>query len=313
MSTEFGGPLIGKAEPLIAVIDTGGTWTRAALGAERIEAENIWRTSTAHQLEEHTENVARLVELVTDNRRPDILAYGIAGNPSANGLTIVEAGALKKYGWLNQPIVEQASAATGVPLDQIILMNDLVAPALAEREQDRRKITGSKNILTLLPDEYVGVVKAISTGTNNAVYDKYGAENMESGHNVKIDKEAAGPCGCGQCNDAEAWISGTGILNRFGISGKDMDPEDPRWHEYRADLGIVMDAEFVMMNGLLAARNRNQHIRTLKLFGSVATGNSGAIPYLRERYPGLTITETTYGEDGGLYGGYFAGLEKLAA
>lgn len=312
MAQEFGGTLIGIERPLIVAVDAGATRTRIAMGREVLNLTTMVEFPTDHDFQVHTDKVAEHIEAMTGKEKPIMVGYDIAGEVSADGLTIVKAGQLHAYGWTGKPITAETAAALNIDNASLFLLNDLVSAGFAQREADRQRITGDLFRKKMLRDDYAGAIMTISTGNNTAVYSAKEVKNTESGHEQVEGLSAEVACGCGQFDDAEALISGTAILNRFRTSGKDIHPDDSRWASYRETLLAVLTQQLQTFQDRVG--ENGQRLRQLSLFGSVALGNSGAVTFLQQHRlaePAVSVVRAKYGDHSGLYGAFYAAQERL--
>jgi predicted NBD/HSP70 family sugar kinase len=288
--------LIGIAEPVILTVDNGGTNTRLALGAEEINHIEAYPTPVSY--DEAIGKLAATASCLLQGKTLDAVGVGIAGATTDRRLT--QAGKLQENGWCGRPFTEDVAAALGVPIDRVVLLNDCVAGANAERVARQPG-----------PDE-TGSFMVLSTGLGGALYTADELIPDEPGHQYL---KPGALCGDGAEGHVEAHIGGAGIAKKFGVRGEHIPHDDPRWREIKGDFheGIAQMLE----------RYRDDlglTLRTIGFTGSVVLGGpdmmGGLQRSLRTVFGSLApqITEAIYRDKSGLYGAKFAadGLLKAA-
>lgn len=292
-------PLMGIAKPRILSADIGGSWTRVTqIDHVSLQPARIVSIATPATHDEIINRVGNIGADLLDGKRPDAVGIAIAGQVNDLG-RITKAGPLSTRGCVDRNIKKDISEMTGVSPDNVAGLNDVQAAAYAERKArlSQLDIGGCEAIFTL------------STGFGGARYNDQYITPDEPGH---VFYEDGVSCGCGANGCLEAHISGSGIEKKYGIRGEYMSAVDPRWQEVAGNLVAGMD----MTLDRYEADGQGLPTR-LAFLGSVITKGPGLMDALRE---GLTsireeqapeVVFAEYGENSGLYGGYFAAYQIL--
>ncbi len=299
MSIEVPGQ-IGLAEPLIAAIDNGATNTRVSLRQGDEESECM-KYETPHSYEDAIVRVHSIARLLANGRKIDAVGFAVAGK-IIDG-RIVQAGELQDRGWVGLPFQKNVAGQFGLETDRVILHNDCMAAAIAQRVANQ-KVGGPE----------AGYVETISTGNGGAGFDEFGEIEDEPGHEIL---RPGAICGCGKDGCIEAYISGSGIeRNRYERAEK---LSLALWKQVIAD---AVEAHVMLINRFEAMGSREQGFRpaAIHFFGSVALkqphlllpGLEQGLKENRDRLPYMPIISTaTYGDDSGLVGAGEAALALL--
>lgn len=285
MSIEVPGQ-IGLAEPLIAAIDNGATNTRVSVrqGDEEIEC---MKYETPHNYDDAIERVHSIARLIADGRHINAVGFAVAGK-IIDG-RIVQAGELQDRGWVGLPFQEDVARQFGLDTDYVILNNDCVSAAIAQRVANQ-KVGGPKT----------GYVETISTGNGGAGFNENGEIEDEPGHEFL---KSGAICACGKDGCVEAYISGSGMERNLGIRAENLPAH--MWKQVIAD---AVEAHVLLVNRFEAMGFRPAAIH---FFGSVALkqphlllpGLQQGLSENRDRLPFMpTISTATYGDDSGLIG-----------
>lgn len=295
----FGMPtLIGVARPRVITADIGASWTRIALGGERIDPKDIIKYPTPQNYDRMVIELGNKAVSLTDGRKIDAFGFGIAGQIT-NGV-ITQAGMLKEYGFVGKSVVADASDVMGISDANTVGTNDVRAASKAEQTARLARPSGA--------DMKTVAMYTVSTGLAGAIITAEGITPDEAGHHFL--KEGAF-CGCGQEGCFEAHASGSGIEKKFGVRGENIPADSNIWNEVRGDFVDGMD---LTLNRYAA---EGVHPSTLVFYGSVALGaphmldslESGLLYRRGADTPDIEVA--TYGNDSGLYGSYFDALETL--
>lgn len=277
---------------IILTVDNGGTNTRVARGAERIEQVEAY--ATPQKYEEAIERIAATARLVLGGRRPDAVGFSVAGKVEDG--CIVSAGELQKYGWSSRPFAADVASVLGISPDRIVLLNDCAAGANAERHKWQPK------------DGEVGAFMVLSTGFGAALYTCDELIADEPGH---YHLKPGAICGDGQDGHMEAHIGGAGITRKHGARGEEIAHDDPRWQEVKDDFH-----ESIMMTLERYERELGMTLQTVGFTGSVAFGGPAMLDDLQHyldvhMQASPRIVPAAYGDQSGLYGAAFAAAELL--
>lgn len=279
-------------EPVILTIDNGGTNTRIARGGELIE--DIKAYSTPQSYEEAIQRIAAAAWFALDGKRPDAVGFSIAGKVEDG--RILSAGQLQSYGWAGRPFADDVAAALRVSRDRIVLLNDCVAGAYAERHKRQPK------------EGEVGAFMVLSTGFGGAVYthDRFIAD--EPGH---YHLKPGAVCADGEDGHMDAHIGGAGIARKHGARGEEIPHNDARWQEVKDDFHLSM-----LMTLERYERELGVLLQTVGFTGSVAFGGPAMLEDLQEYLNAHMrvaprIVAAAYGDQSGLYGAAFAAAELL--
>ncbi len=294
MSIEVPGQ-IGLAEPLIAAIDNGATNTRVLLRQGDQEIDCI-RYETPHSYDDAIERVHSIAQLIGNGRKIDAVGFAVAGK-IIDG-RIVQAGELQDRGWAGLPFQEDVARQFRLATDRVILNNDCVSAAIAQRVANQ-KVGGPET----------GYVETISTGNGGAGFDENGEIEDEPGHEFL---KPGAICACGKDGCVEAYISGSGMERNLGVKSENLPAL--MWKQVIAD---AVEAHVLLVNRFEAMGFRPAAIH---FFGSVALKQ----PYLlvpgirqgiienRDRLPFMpAIATATHGDDSGLVGAGEAALALL--
>lgn len=277
---------IGLVEPLIVAVDNGATNTRIAVREGDQVLETLTYTTPYYYQTAINELGKNILDL--SGKKPQAIGFAIAGE--VDGISIVKAGQLQEYGWCERPFSEDVAAVIGIEPAAIVLMNDCVAAAKAQQVANRK--VGA-------PD--VGYIETISTGFGGAGFRGDELIADEPGHEFY---KPGLRCGCGQDGCAEAYISGSGIRQRFQQSAERLEMH--LWARVTADAAEI---HFQMLERLKA---KGLDPQTLYLFGSVALKSPVMLPDLRAELDGYVgVEEATHRDDSGLVGAGDAALELI--
>ena len=263
-------------------IDIGGTRMRVGRrdGRGGLVAERLASTPGAE------EGVARLVALARQLAPEGVARVGI----SAAGPLDLAAGVIEPLnmpGWRGFPLVDEVARRLGVPRASVALDNDANVAALGEWREGAGR--GARTMV------YYTVSTGIGSGVILDGRVHHGAWDTEGGHQVVWPN---GPvCGCGNRGCLEAVVSGTGIRNRTGKRGEEID--DPAfWDEVAFYLAVGMAntanllcPEAIILGGGITVRGD-------QLFVPLREQAAGMIRIL----PVPRIEPSGLGQDSGLVG-----------
>lgn len=293
-------------EPLILAIDNNATQTRVNITqGERDYGTVIEETPQDFLSEIRLIEVARNV-LVGKNARLQGVGLSTAGQVTDG--RIVNAGQLKARGWCAQPYADALADRLSIQPANIAMMNDCVAAAEAES----RERTYAKNL-------NAGYVVKIDAGLGGAHFLLNHSSNStniftddEPGHR-KLRDGAMCPCGDNGC--AEAYVSGSGITDQFG-----MTPQQLRGQQRKI---LVADAVTVNMDMLKRFDSLGAEPEILYFCGDVVKSKKsdwilrGIKAGIQARADELSfvprIRRTTHGEDSSLVGVRHAGNDRALA
>jgi predicted NBD/HSP70 family sugar kinase len=289
--------VIGREEPVVVAVDNGGTTTtvHGMDGAHNITMEY----DTPHDYPLAIYKLANAIRAVARQRSVDAVGVAIAGEVAEDGGSIVRAGELTTYGFVNAPYREALAYSLGIEEDQVVLNGDCDSAAIAQQAHNFKIGSDSE-----------GFVETISTGNGGSGFEPGKIKNWEPGHEYL---RAGAICGCTKEGCVEAFISGSGIEKRFGRRGENIPADDPAWQEILED---TVDAHIRMVNRFF---ENGFNPKTLYFFGSVALKSGIIMPGLSagmaERQDELhylpNIALATYGKRSGLVGARVAALGRL--
>jgi predicted NBD/HSP70 family sugar kinase len=290
--------LIGIAEPVILTVDNGGTATRVAEGAEEITRIETYPTPVSY--DEAIGRLAIATDHVLESRTPDIVSFSIAA-AVANG-RLTSAGELEENGWCGLPFAENVAASLGIAVERVLLLNDCVAGANAERIA--RRLQAGK----------AGAFMTLSTGLGGALYTNIPGKELipdEPGHHFL---KPGAKCGDGAEGHIEAHISGSGIARKYSERGEDIPHDDPRWQEIKDDFHTAIAQTLDRYKGDLGLT-----LQRIGFTGSVVLRGPDMMGGLQRSLDDKLgdqapqITEAVYRDKSGLYGAAFAAKARLKA
>lgn len=286
--------VIGVREPILLTVDLGGTNMRAARGGEYIKPDAIEYRRTPRDYAEAIGMLALMGREVLQDDKADCVGICIAAAPDENG-TIRQAGEL--HSWVGKPITQDIASELGISSDRVVLLNDCVAGAYAERVARKPK------------DGEMGSFDTLSTGFGATLYTRDKLIPDEPGHH---HLRYGAICGDGVDGHIEAHIGGAGIARKFGVPPENIPHNNPWWQEIKRDFHNSMtltleryEQTYGKMPGMIG------------FTGSVALGGPNMLDDLQQdlttRFGNKAphIEEAIYRADSGLYGAAFAADELL--
>ena len=282
---------IGLAEPLIASVDTGATNTRIGIYSGE-ELLDLHRYATPHDYQVAIETIGSKALMLSGGQKLAAVGFAVAGKVDSK--KIVGAGTLSEYGWVGKPFRDDVAQQFEIESGAVVLLNDCVAAANAQRVANRRSGYSS-----------LGYTLAISSGVGGAGFLEEELIPDEPGHEFL---KVGAICACGKEGCVEAHISGTGIARKFGTKPENL-PEI-NWTEVISD---AVQAHVDMIHRLSFGPEN------FYLFGGVTEGSRLLLPGLkrglaarRDELPyAPDIKLATAGEDGGLIGAAYAALKVV--
>jgi predicted NBD/HSP70 family sugar kinase len=285
-------PVIGLYEPAIVTIDNGGTNTRVAGYRDGEVSAHKLVYATPHDYDQAIRRAAQSALMVLNGRSIDAVGFSVAGRIDDEGKRVVSAGQLQAYGWTGRPFAEDVASELGVPSDRIVLLNDCVAGASAERK-----------VRALKGDE-AGAFGVLSTGYGLSPYTATRLIPDEAGHYFL--KEGA-ICGCGKDGCMEAHIAGSGIRNKFKRPAEEIPWGDSAWKIIKEDFG-----ESVYLTLERYKSELGISVGIIGFTGAVALGGPRMLEDLQRDLTNRLhtqapyIEQAVYKDDSGLYGAAFA-------
>lgn len=289
--------LIGVAEPRIVVFDFGGTDTRVTLGSEHIDIDHALRYPTPDSYQGSIWSAAEAARVLLGGARPDGVGFGVAAEMT-NGIP-TRGGKLREYGWLgNNPAYD---IATELNIDSAVVVGENDTYVAAEAERHARRPTESD----------VEAIYTHSTGLGGARFTKQEIIPGEPGH---VFLKGNAHCACGGKGHIEAYVSGAGIKELYGIEAKDLPHEDSRWQTIQGDMAdgvVALQEHYRELDGKVPNR--------LSFFGSIALKGPDMLASLSmdlkkrlgEEAP--SVARAHYGNSSGLQGAYFMARRLLQA
>jgi len=290
--------LINARDPLILTVDNGGTNTRVALSSQ---IDRAIAYPTPHDYDEAISTIGDVADEILDGRKPDAVGFSIACTVE-DGHKIVDAGELKKHGWIGRPgpsFGQSIAGRLGISLERVVLFNDCAAGANAERVGRKLRIG------------QMGAFMVLSTGYGGSLYTAQEIIPDQPGHYFL---KPGARCGDGAEGHIEAHIGGGNIKSKFGVSAKDLPHDDPRWREIKDDFhdGMALTLERYQ-------RDYNTPVSVIGFTGSVALGGPNMLSDLQTEmtarfgWHAPRIEEAIYRGESGLYGAAFAADDLLKA
>ncbi|HSX24970.1 MAG TPA: ROK family protein [Candidatus Andersenbacteria bacterium] len=215
---------------MVIAFDIGGTNTRIAYSKEGETLSEPVIYPTPENFEDGIRQFVTTVKKLTNGQQITAIAGGIPGPMDVEKTMLLKAPNLK--GWNNKPLKTIVEKELGAP---VYLENDTAMWGIGEATQGAGK--GFEIMVYITVSTGVGGTRIVDGNIDKS------AQGFEPGHQI-ISPD--GPeCGCGGKGHLEAYISGSAMQKRTGMSPKDV--HDPHIWDKEAKylaIGLLNTAVF---------------------------------------------------------------------
>lgn len=194
---------------MVIVFDIGGTNTRVAASSDGVTLGKVVIYDTPQVFSEGIDKLVTTAQGLAGQHHIEGIAGGVPGPMDTEHTQLLRAPNIKD--WNNKPLQKELEQRLHTT---VYLENDTAMWGLGEASVGAGK---GKDIVTYI---------TVSTGVGGTriVRGKID-ENIlgfEPGHQIIDSSDNAPLCGCGGTGHLEAWVGGSSLEKRYGISPKDI-------------------------------------------------------------------------------------------